>query len=124
MDNLLAETLARVQKGNAGATITIVRDALALGSTNIGDNAAAGYPGTKVTYSMTTSSAGMLPQVRDLVVTTGVALTNLDTTAYDDTVDVATGYADDVATTLNADENNNGASQVRISRSSSVKAPE
>ena len=61
---------------------------------------------------MTTGQAAALPQARDLVVTTGVAARDLDTTSYVDTVSVATGYADDVDTTANVDEGKNGPSQV------------
>jgi hypothetical protein len=123
LNDVLAETLARAVKADGAATITTVRDALALGTSTIADNTTAGYPGTRVSYSATTPMAGMLPQVRDLVVTTRVASTNLAATSYDDTVDVATGYADDVATTANQDENKNDGSQVRIGRSSAVDAP-
>ena len=139
--DLLADILsataerARIKTTDPAETLEVaigrVRDALDLADGGISraadGNVSVSFPGTKVTYTLTTSSAAMLPQVRDLVVTTGVAVTNLDTTDHDDTVDVATGYAEDVTTGTNpgnVDENKNGASTVRISRSSSVKAPQ
>ena len=123
LDDVLAATLARAQNVDTTETLTTVRDDLALGTATIAANAATSFPGTKVTYSATTSEAGMLPQVRDLVGTTSVAVTDLDTTANNDTVDVATGYAQDNTATANVDESKNGPSQVRISRSSGVDAP-
>ena len=137
LTDILAATAERVRIKNTEPAETLevaisrVRGDLELADADISraadGNVSVSFPGTKVTYTLITSSAAMLPQVRDLVVTTGVATTNLDTTDHDDTVDVATGYADDVTTGTNpgnVDENKNGASQVRISRSSSVKAPQ
>ncbi|WP_420445845.1 hypothetical protein [Candidatus Poriferisodalis sp.] len=70
-------------------------------------------------------NAAMLPQVRDLVVTTaGQDADDTTTTDVDETVDVATGYATNDTTTAAQNEMMNDDSQVRIGRSSSVKAPE
>ncbi|WP_420445867.1 cell wall-binding repeat-containing protein [Candidatus Poriferisodalis sp.] len=131
--DILAATAERVKTTDPVESLEVaigrVQGALALTNPSRAaeGNVSVSFPGTKVTYTLTTSSAAMLPQVRDLVMTTGVALTNLDTTDHDDAVDVATGYAEDVTTGTNpgnVNENKNGASTVRISRSSSVKAPQ
>lgn len=125
--DVLAATLERAQKADGTATQGTVRTALGLATIvkAAGDtqNLVASNPGTKVTYRATTGNAAMLPMVRDLVVTTRVAATNLDTTTYDDTIDVATGYADDDPATTDRDESMNDGSQVRIGRSSAVEAP-
>ncbi len=131
--DVLAATLTRAQKADAEATLENIRALLDLADSDLTDQDAptlkAGYPGTKVTYSATTSMAGLLPQVRDLVVTTAVAdEDDIDTADFDETTDVATGYAanEDPAAAddgENVDVNKNGASQVRIGRSSGVDAP-
>ena len=87
-------------------------------------------PGTTVRYEATTDNAVMLPQLRDLVTTAAGA--SVVTDVQDTTVDearsavapVALGYASDSDTTLKVDESMNAASQVRMGRSSGVKAPE
>ncbi len=128
LNDVLAATLARAQKAEAAATQNDVRTALTLASivTAVGDtqNVVASYPGTKVTYRATTSNAAMLPMVRDLVVTTAAEdADDTETTDVDETVDVATGYADNDSTTADQNESMNAGSQVRIGRSSAVEAP-
>ena len=84
----------------------------------------ASFPGTKVTYSLTASVALALPQVRDLVATEAARIADPDATPEITAIaGVATGYADD-EDTADKNENMNGPSQVRIARSSSVKAPQ
>ena len=91
-------------------------------------------PGTTVRYEATTTSAVFLPQVRDLVTTAaGAALlddnpntTESETGFRPAVAPVAVGYATDVntSTTLaKVDQSMNTASQVRVGRSSGVKAP-
>ena len=119
LQDVLADALPRYQQVDAVVDIESVLTFLGLGETGsvTEDSITATFPGTKVTYSMTTARAFALPLPRDLVVTTGVAATNLEATSYNDTLNVATGYAADV------DESKNGPSQVRIARSSAVEAP-
>ncbi|WP_420622411.1 hypothetical protein [Candidatus Poriferisodalis sp.] len=89
-------------------------------------------PGTTVRYEATTSSAIMLPALRDLVTTAAGAsevtddpnTTEVETDARAAVAPVALGYADDATTTIKVDESMNTRSQVRIGRSSSVKAPQ
>ena len=100
------------------------------------DTAAFNYvfsdPGTTVRYEATTSSAIMLPALRDLVTTAAGAseVTDDPNTAATETEarsavpPVALGYAEDATTTIKVDESMNARSQVRIGRSSSVNAPE
>ena len=125
LGDVMEDTRVRYEEGNFGQSLDGLLEELGLGDTSnvTPESITAASPGTKVTYSMTTDLAAALPQPRDLVVTTGVAATNLDTTSYNDTISVATGYATDVETTLTVDENKNGPSQVRIARSSAVEAP-
>ena len=125
LQDVLADALPRYQQVDAVVDIESVLTFLGLGETGsvTEDSITATFPGTKVTYSMTTARAFALPQPRDLVVTTGVAATDLDTTNYNDILSVATGYAADVDTTANVDEGKNGPSQVRIAASSAVEAP-
>ena len=130
LEDVLDETLTRAQKVVADTTLDAVLTELQLGTKtqvtedNVTESAPA--PGTKVTYSATTTSAGMIPLVRDLV-TTKAGFDSSVTGADADTTPAptgATGYADDVATTTKVQEDKNAASQVRIGRSSSVKAPQ
>ena len=125
LQDVLADALPRYQQVDAVFDIESVLTFLGWGETGsvTDDRITATFPGTKVTYSMTTARAFALPQPRDLVVTTGVAATDLDTTNYNDILSVATGYAADVDTTANVDEGKNGPSQVRIAASSAVEAP-
>ena len=120
--DVLAETVERadnagVMDEDSNGLVDEVREGLAIDSGNLGDggNVVVSYPGTKVTYNATTDNVVLLPQVRDLIVTTA------GTTADDD--HVAVGYADDDAATEDQDEEENGASRVFIGRSSGVEAP-
>ena len=122
LEDVLAETVERADNAgvmdtdNSGGILDEVREGLVIDTSNLPANVVASYPGTKVTYNATTDSVIFLPQVRDLVVTTA------GTTADED--HVAEGYADDDMATTDQDEEENGPSQVRIGRSSSVEAPQ
>ena len=86
-------------------------------------------PANKVTCVLRTWSALHLPQVRDLVdIPAGIdgRAEDPDTTAVELRVEVPitlTGYARDADATAITKESENAKSQVRIGRSSSVKAP-
>ena len=131
LNDVLAATAERVRikttdpEETLATAIGRVRAALNLETSDLGTVT---YPTTKVTYSATTDStvnrsAAMLPMVRDLVVTTAVADADDTDTTVDETIDVATGYADNDTNTAAQNEAMNGPSQVRIGRSSGVKAP-
>ena len=126
--DVLADTLARAQRANSAATLDTVRAALNLESADLTADPpalSATYPGQRVTYSASTTMAGMLPQVRDLVTTTAAQdADDTDTTTVNETDDVAIGYATNDADTPKQNESMNAASQVRIGRSSAVDAPE
>ena len=118
---LLADILKDVvDRDNDLADTAAVTTALTLGGTTpfVG-------PKTTVRYEATTSNAAALPQVRDLVTTEAGAdavTENPDTTVDEEAGAVpaiATGYAP-----VADNDEKNAASQVRIGRSSSVKAPE
>ena len=83
-------------------------------------DAATGAPATSVRYEMVTNRADLVPMVRDLVNTLAGSVDG----ATPDNAPVATGYAADAAGTATANETENAASQVRISQSSNVKAPD
>ena len=132
---LLADLLADTAKrGGDDVSVTTVSDAL--GITGTLDKADTSAPTTEFRYEAITPMAGMLPKVRDLVDTdaghagddraadsTPPIVGNL----IDPVIAVATGYAMDTPPAAGrrdtVDEDKNGASQVRIGRSSSVKAP-
>lgn len=132
-DELLDDILADLVKRTEATDDAAARTALGLDSLT-----ATPGPTTMVRYEAITGQANQLPQVRDLVTTlaghdgaseiTGPPLVP----AIDDVEAVATGYAPDAnapGRTVNdtahdkVDEDQNGASQVRIGRSSSVKVP-
>ena len=131
--DVLEDTLPRYRQslGDSSIGIDAVLQGLGLGESDLVTSASIteAFPGTKVTYSMTTGQAAALPQPRDLVVTTSVADVDDDTTAdFNETTAVATGYAANEDSPSaddgeNVDVNKNGPSQVRISRSSGVDAP-
>ncbi|WP_419933342.1 cell wall-binding repeat-containing protein [Candidatus Poriferisodalis sp.] len=77
-------------------------------------------PRTSATYELETNNPLLLPKVRDLVNTLAGSVDG----ATPDNAPVATGYAADAAGTTTANEAENAASQVRISQSNSVKAPD
>ena len=127
-DELLDDILAQVVKRTEAADDGAARTALGLDSPT-----ATTGPTTMVRYEATTAEANQLPQVRDLVTTaaghegdTRAGLTG-DPAEIPAVTAVATGYAVDPAQPTDArdtvDDDKNGASQVRIGRSSSVKAP-
>ena len=129
--DVLAATLARAQRAADTTTLADVREALSLEKADLTADPpalSASYPGTRVTYSATTSVAGMLPQVRDLVVTTAVADVDDPDTQVVEIIAVATGYADNEDPPAaddgeNVNVNKNGQSSVRIGRNSNVEAP-
>ena len=141
--DVLNYTVDRAEKAgvedanNSGSILDEVQAGLDLAESDLEDavapTVAASYPATKVTYTVTTSSAGLLPQVRDLVTTVAGSTDDPETTDFEvpqvNGVDapeasVALGYADDAESTKKVREDQNARSQVRIGRSSSVKAPE
>ncbi|WP_420625154.1 cell wall-binding repeat-containing protein [Candidatus Poriferisodalis sp.] len=141
--DVLNYTVDRAEKAgvedadNSGSILDEVQAGLDLADSDLEDavapTVAASYPATKVTYTVTTSSAGLLPQVRDLVTTVAGSTNDPETTDFEvpqvNGVDapeasVALGYADDAESTKKVREDQNARSQVRIGRSSSVKAPE
>ncbi len=97
------------------------------GTAAVSDSVMDAAPVTVFRYDAITSMAGMVPQVRDLVNTQAGHTGDADADPVIATVEaVATGYADDVdpATGVyKVEEDKNGASQVRIGRSSGVKEP-
>ena len=120
IDAVLARTLARAQVAAPTTDAAAVRGAL--GMTTLTEVTTFAAPGTTVRYEAITEQAGMLPMLRDLVNIAAGKEEDTDTTAVDAVGPVATGYAaNDTETLIN--ENENGRAQVRIGRSSSVKAP-
>ena len=114
--DILAATIAR--DTTETATLASVRTDLGLGPSDVTTFAG---PTTAVRYEAVTSNPAALPQVRDLVVTTaGIAADDVDINIDDY---VAYGYVPDDPATEDQDEQENGPSQVRIARSSSVEAP-
>ena len=121
---LLADVLADTAKrGGDAVTVTTVSDALGITATE--DKADTTAPVTVFRYDAITSMAGMVPQVRDLVNTAaGADLIDEDPDtaaieAREAVAAIATGFATDTN-----NEGKNGASQVRIGRSSGVKVPD
>ena len=108
LDDILADTAKR-----GSVTLTAVATDLGLGSAL--DKLDTTAPTTTHRFEALTTNPAMLPQVRDLVTTEAGIGT--------DPLAVATGYATDDTDTANVDESKNGASQVRIGRSSSVMVP-
>ena len=121
LEDVLADTARR-----GGDTVSANDVATALGIQAIPDKAVDSAPATTFRYDAITSQAAMLPQVRDLVTTLAGADAIPDDSATT-TVDeaklavpgIATGYAP-----VGDNDEKNAASQIRIGRSSSVKAPE
>ena len=112
----LAAAITRVRAATTG--LSLVNPTTVTGPTNM------------VRYEAITSNPAMLPQVRDLVSTqAGRKSRDADANAVPPVsaitavAEVAAGYADDDADTANVDESKNGASQVRIGRSSNVMVP-
>ena len=124
---LLADLLwDTAKRGGDDVTVSNVSDALGITTTE--DKADTTAPATVFRYEAITSMAGMLPQVRDLVNTqAGIETAVPDATPpVVEAAPVATGYATDVDPATGVDrveEDENGASQIRIGRSSGVKVP-
>ena len=116
LGDILAATLDRTDDDESTDTLAEVREALNLDTVNsvVGINTG---PTTVVRYEANTRNAAVLPQVRDLVTTAaGLAAVDSDPAVQE----VATGYAADEGDTA-VNEDKNGASQVRIGRSSNVE---
>ncbi|WP_419837039.1 cell wall-binding repeat-containing protein [Candidatus Poriferisodalis sp.] len=143
--DILARTVARNRANEAADSVTELRTLLGIASVGNALSIVGSAPGTTVRYEMTTASTAYMPQARDLVdiaaghtgaaaITADAAAGNAAHPAITAVPAVATGYAPDAPTRLNAttinntgaqdrvDEDKNGASQPRITVSASVKA--
>lgn len=136
-DELLADVLAsamiRTKAALGDLRAAPASDATNAGGLDLASPTAVTGPVTKVRYEATTARIANLPMARDLVdVKAGAALladdpnTPATETAFRPAMaHVATGYAADVTTSTalaKIDQSRDGASQPRISVSSSVKA--
>ena len=111
--NLLADIFAATARrgGDTVTVSTVLRD-LGIAAAAVPD---ADYPIMTRRYeATTTTTASIIPMVRDLVDTAAGTV---------DADQVAGGYADSDGNADNGDESRNAKSQVRIGQSSSVKAP-
>jgi len=146
----LADGITRIRTAasDTGGGLTIASDILVLDDTNLvvnaspslptvgADTAATAGPVQSIRYEVATARVSNLPKARDLVETVSghgggtevpgppviPAITARTAVATGYAVDAVTG-ADNTGAQDTVDENLNGASQVRISVSSSVKAP-
>ncbi|WP_419837006.1 hypothetical protein [Candidatus Poriferisodalis sp.] len=142
--DILARTVARNRADEAADSVSELRTLLGIASVGDASSIVGRAPGTTVRYQMEASSTAHMPQARDLVdiaaghtgataIAADASAGNAAHPAITAVTPVATGYAPDAPTRLNAttidnsgaqdrvDEDKNGASQPRITVSSSVK---
>ena len=117
IDAVLARTLARAAGEDPPLIAVQLREDL-----GIAVPPTFAEPSTTVRYEAITEKAARLPMLRDLVDIAAAKADDPDTNEPDAVAAVATGYAANDEDTL-VNEHENGRAQVRIGRSSNVKAP-